>query len=113
MIESGQEPAGAARCAGYVALVVRSWPSLWGAAVPPWFLPAVGAAYLLLALAAVYLTQTELRMPLVHYRMRAQVGLAPPLSFPPRTLTKDPIAYRDSGVLLVCTRVVVLNVMPA
>lgn len=69
-----------------MALVVRSWPALCGAAVPPWFLPAVGAAYLLLALAVVYLTKTELRLPLVLYRARAQVGRPPPppLSFPVR-----------------------------
>lgn len=98
-----------------MALVVRSWPALCGAAVPPWFLPAVGAAYLLLALAVVYLTKTELRLPLVLYRARAQVGRPPPPPFLPcaPASREDPLAYRDSASCFICTRDVVLNVMLA
>ena len=61
--------------AGYVALMARSWLAMRAASVPPWFLPAVGAAYVALALAAVVLNQLELRLQLVHYRVRSQVHL--------------------------------------
>jgi len=54
---------------GYVALMSRSWPLLWGGS-PAWFLPVVAATYVLFALLAVVLNRTELRVPLVHYRER-------------------------------------------
>lgn len=57
-----------------MAHLARALPLAAAAAVPPRFFAQCAGAYVALTLAAVVLTRTELRLPLVHYRAsRAQV----------------------------------------
>jgi len=58
-----------------MAHLARALPLAAAAAVPPRFFAQCAGAYVALTLAAVVLTRTELRLPLVHYRAsRAQVN---------------------------------------
>lgn len=57
-----------------MAHLARALPLATARAVPPRFFAQCASAYIALTLAAVVLTRTELRLPLVHYRaLRTQV----------------------------------------
>ena len=54
--------------AGYIQVLGRAAAAFWAGAVTPATLLAVGAVYAGLVLASVYVTELELRLPLLHYR---------------------------------------------
>ena len=53
---------------GYIQVLARAVGTLLAGAVSPVTLAGVGAAYAALVLASVYVTELELRLPLVHYK---------------------------------------------
>jgi hypothetical protein len=53
---------------GYIQVLARAVGTLLAGAVSPVTLAGVGAAYAALVLASVYITELELRLPLVHYK---------------------------------------------
>ena len=54
--------------AGYIQVLARAVGILLAGAVSPLTLAGIAAAYAVLVLAAVYITELELRLPLVHYK---------------------------------------------
>ena len=53
---------------GYIQLLARAVGILLAGAISPVTLAGIGAAYAALVLASVYITELELRLPLVHYK---------------------------------------------
>ena len=84
-----------------MAHVGRALPQLAARGVPPRFFGQCAAAYTALTLAAVVITRTELRLPLVHYRsQRIQV----PASLSGRPLKRQVESRngRGAAVMIVC-----------
>jgi len=56
------------RRAGYIQVLARAVAVFLAGAVTPATLLGIGAVYVGLVLASVYVTELELRLPLTHYR---------------------------------------------